>query len=84
MSARVARGLPLAGLSVAMDPRTPGSMPPVCPRLGNPARGLASAPCFCRWDHPLYPATTPLHPLNARGLPSRCRANLLVKRPRLN
>jgi hypothetical protein len=80
MSESVAVVLPLAGLSVAMDPRTPGSLPPVCP----PLRGSPSTPCFCPCDHPLHPASTPPHPLNARGLLSQHRANLLVKRPRLD
>ena len=84
MSDSVAVLLLLAGLRVAMAPRPAGSLPPVCPPLGTLPSGSASAPCLCPWNHPLHPAATAPHRLNARGLPSQPSANLLVKRPRFD
>lgn len=84
MSDSVAILLLLAGLRVAMAPRPAGSLPPVCPPLGNLPSGSASAPCFSPWNHPLHLAATPPHRLKARGLPSQHGANLLVKRPRFD
>jgi len=84
MSDSVAVLPPPSGLRVAMDPPNRGSLPPVCLPLRNPPRHSAAAPCFCPWGRPLHQASTPPHPLTARGLPSQHLANLLVKRLRLD
>jgi hypothetical protein len=84
MSQPASRWTHLYRIITAIAPASCGSLAPVRPPLGRPARAAAALPPLGPWCGLLAPAATLPHPPDKPAYPSAVRANLLVKRPRLD
>jgi hypothetical protein len=71
-------------LITATAPLSRGALAPVRPPLGSPPRAAFAFPPLWPRCGLLAPASTPPHPPDKQTFPSVVRANLLVKRPRLD
>jgi hypothetical protein len=68
----------------ATSPASRGSPAPVRPPLGTPPRASSALAPLWPWWPLIAPASTPPHLPNAQPFASEVRANLLVKRLRLD
>jgi hypothetical protein len=68
----------------ATAPASRGSLAPVRPPLGTPARASFALLPLWPWCGLIAPASTTSHPPDEPTFASEVHANLLVKRPRLD